>query len=290
MKLGLFSLPREITSYRQAVDFAKTCGIAAVEPYCDREFTLPDVDAAKRLADYAGEQGIGICCFSLAVNVAATDNTAEIERLKRYADVAAAMGSPFLHHTLLPGLKHDFVRLPFSQLLQRAVQSIRTIYDYAEQVGVKCVYEDQGYVFNGCERFERLIEAVDREIGVVADLGNILFVGEQPEVFVGRFAPFIDHVHVKDYLFQPGDSDQPDSHWLTTRDGDYLRDTIIGHGAINFEKIIRILLRAGYQGYYSLEYCGPEDAFKAIRTSADNLQRLYVRAGGTDTGSVDFRL
>lgn len=286
MKLGLFTLPGEITSYRQAVDFAKACDIAAIEPYCDREFARPDVDAARRLADYAGEQGIDICCFSMAVDVAAEDNTAEIERLKRYADVAAAMGSPFLHHTLLPGLTHDFARLPFSQLLQRAVQSIRTVYDYAEQVGVKCVYEDQGYVFNGCERFERLIEAVDREIGVVADLGNILFVGERPEVFVGRFAPWIDHVHIKDYLFQPGCSARPDEHWHTTRDGDYLRDTIIGHGTINFEKIFRILLRAGYQGYYSLEYCGPEDAIKAIRTSADNLRRFYSRACSPEAGDV----
>ena len=286
MKLGLFSLPGEITSYRQAVDFAKSCGITAIEPYCDREFALPDVEAAKRLADYAGEQGVAICCFSMAVDVAAEDNTAEIERLKRYADVAAAMGSPFLHHTLLPGLTHDFARLPFSQLLKRAVQSIRTIFDYAEQVGIKCVYEDQGYLFNGCERFERLIDAVDREIGVVADLGNILFVGEQPEVFVGRFAPWIDHVHVKDYLFQPGCSDRPDAHWLTTRDGDYLRDTIMGHGVINFEKIFRLLLRAGYKGYYSLEYSGPEDAFKAIQGSADNLRRLYDRAGGIVAGAV----
>ncbi|MDW7659084.1 MAG: hypothetical protein SCM11_18095, partial [Bacillota bacterium] len=90
-----------------------------------------------------------------------------------------------------------------------------------------------------------------------------------------------------DYLFQPGDSDSPDEHWLTTRDGDYLRDTIVGHGTINFEKIFRILLLAGYQGHYSLEYCGPEDAIEAIRTSADNLRRLYDRAGGTAEGSVD---
>lgn len=286
MKLGLFSLPGAITSYRQAVDYAKSCGIAAIEPYCDREFALPDLDAARRLADYAGEQGIAICCFSMAVNVAAEDNTAEIERLQKYADVAAALGSPFLHHTLLPGLTHDFARLPFSQLLKRAVQSIRTVFDYAEQVGVKCVYEDQGYVFNGSERFERLIDAVDREIGVVADLGNSLFVGEQSEVFVGRFAPWIDHVHVKDYLFQPGSSTCPDDHWFTTRDGDYLRDTIMGHGIVSFEKIFRILLRAGYKSYYSLEYSGPEDAVQAIRTSADNLRRLYARAGGTASGST----
>lgn len=278
MKLGLFSLPAELATYRVAVDFAKSCGIAAIEPYCDREFREPDVEAAKRLADYAGEQGIAVCCFSMMTHVAAEDNTAEIGRLKKYADVAAAMGSPYLHHTLLPGLNHNFPRLPFSAILQRVVRSIRDVYDYAEQAGVKCVYEDQGYVFNGCERFERLLEAVNRDIGVVADLGNILFVGEKPETFVGRFAPFIDHVHVKDYLFKHGQNEMPGACWLQTRDGNYLRDTIMGHGSINFEQVFRILRQAGYQGYYSLEYGGPEAAVNAIKMSADNLRRLYGRA------------
>ncbi len=89
MELGLFSLPAELATYRAAVDFAKSCGIAAIEPYCDREFREPDVEAAKRLADYAGEQGIAVCCFSMMTHVAAEDNTAEIGRLKKYADVAA---------------------------------------------------------------------------------------------------------------------------------------------------------------------------------------------------------
>lgn len=279
MKLGLFTLPAELATYREAVDFAKSSGIAAIEPYCDRDFHEPDVEAAKRLADYAGEKGVDICCFSMMANVAAEDNTAEIEWLKKYADVAAAMGSPYLHHTLLPGLKHNFPRLPFSALLERAVRSIREVSDYAEQVGVKCVYEDQGFVFNGCDRFERLLEAVDRDIGVVADLGNILFVGEKPEMFVGRFAPFIDHVHIKDYLFKSGLNEKPDDYWLETRDGDYLRDTIMGHGSIHFEQVFRILRQAGYQGYYSLEYCGPEAASNAVKVSAENLRRLYGRAG-----------
>ena len=278
MKLGLFTLPGATMTYAQAVDYAKSCGIAAIEPYCDREFNLPDVEAARRLADYAGKQGIAICCFSMAVNVAAADNAAEIERLKRYADVAAALGSPFLHHTLMPNLTHDFDRVPFSTFLSRAVQSVREVFDYAEQVGVKCVFEDQGFIFNGCERFDRFLDAVDREIGIVADLGNILFVGERPEAFVGRFAPYIDHVHVKDYIYQAGRGAKPDAYWLTTRDGDYLRDTIMGHGIVNFEQVFRILLQAGYQGMYSLEYCGPEEAFNAIRLSAENLRRLYERA------------
>ena len=86
-------------------------------------------------------------------------------------------------------------------------------------------------------------------------------------------------MHIKDYLFKSGLNEKPDDYWLETRDGDYLRDTIMGHGSINFEQVFRILRQAGYQGYYSLEYCGPEAASNAVKVSAENLRRLYGRAG-----------
>ncbi|MEA4890325.1 MAG: sugar phosphate isomerase/epimerase family protein [Clostridiaceae bacterium] len=278
MKLGLFSLPNPTMTYREAVDYALSMGMDAIEPYCDREFAEPDTDAAHRLAEYAAERNMKICCFSMAVNVAARDNAAEIERLKKYAEVAAALGSPFLHHTLLPDLTHRQERVPFSDLLKRAVRSVREVYDYAEQLGVKCVYEDQGYSFNGCERFERFLEAVDRNVGIVADLGNIYFVGENPAAFVGRFAPLIVHVHAKDYLFKAGSQGNPGARWSMTRDGDFLRDTIMGHGLVPFEQVFRILIRAGYQGTFSLEYNGVEDALPAISQSVENLRRLYENA------------
>jgi|LSQX01.1.fsa_nt_gb sugar phosphate isomerase/epimerase len=278
MKLGIFTLPPGIKSFFEAVDFAKEHGIGAIEPYNGLEFARPDLESARRLAEYAGQQGIDICCFSMEANVAGEDNRAEIKKLKEYAAVAAALGAPYFHHTILSGLSHKFPRLPFSKLLERAVSSVREIYDHAEQLGVKCAYEDQGFVFNGRQRFERFLEAVNRPVSVVADLGNIYFVGERIEDFVGCFAPFIDHVHVKDYLLLPGDQARPDKSWHLTRDGSYLRDCIMGHGTVPFEKVFRILGQAGYDGTYSLEYCGLEEPARAIKESVANLQLLYKRS------------
>ncbi len=278
MKLGLFTMPPGIKSFIEAVDFAKATGIGAIEPYNGLELASPDLEAARRLADYAGQEGIAICCFSMEAHVAAEDNSAALARLKKYAAVAATLGSPYLHHTILPGLNYNFPRLPFKELLKRAVSSVREVYDYAEQLGVKCAYEDQGFVFNGLDRFERFLEAVDRPVSIVADLGNIYFVGERIEDFIGCFAPWIDHVHVKDYLLRPGGQARPDQSWHLTRDGDYLRDCIMGHGVVPFEKVFYMLGQAGYQGTYSLEYCGLEDPVRAIQTSVANLQMLYQRS------------
>ena len=281
MELGIFGLPGNF-SFMEAIDYAVENHFDALEPYSSHEFAQPDeaaIEKAKRLKEYAAEKGVTISCFSMGINITTGDYRANIERLKGYARVAAAMGSPYLHHTLLPGLAHNRgTEEPFDTLLNRAVDGIREVYDYAESVGVKAIYEDQGYVFNGCERFERLLDRVDREIRVVADLGNILFVGESPVDFVGRFAPYIAHVHVKDYLYKPGTANYPGEEWYGTRNGDFLRGTIVGHGVIDFVTVCRILISAGYTGSYSLEFDGKEDPYMAARLSNRNFHRYYAQA------------
>ena len=257
MEFGIFGLPGSF-SFMEAIDYAVENHFDALEPYPSREFAQPDdaaIEKAKRLKEYAAEKGVRISCFSMGINITTGDYRASIERLKGYARVAAAMGSPYLHHTLLPGLDHNRkTEEPFGVLLNRAIDGIREVYDYAESVGVKTIYEDQGYVFNGCERFEQLLDRVDRDIKVVADLGNILFVGETPVDFVGRFAPYIAHVHVKDYLYKPG------------------------HGIIDFVTVCSILISAGSKGSFSLEFDGKEEPYMACRLSNRNFRRYYAQA------------
>ncbi len=283
MELGIFGLPSGTMTFMEAVDYAKEKGIDAIEPYPHAEFANPDdkaIEAAKVFAEYAKANGIKINCFSMGINITTGDKIAEnIERLKGYARVASAMGSPFLHHTLMPSLVATFDGAPkFDCILKKAVEGIREVYDYAESVGVKAVYEDQGYVFNGCERFDRLLNAVDRDIKVVADLGNIKFVGEDPVDFVGQFAPYVAHVHVKDYLYKSAKANYPGEEWYVTRNGDFLRGTIVGHGTIDFVSCCRTLIAAGYKGSFSLEYDGKEERFMAIEQSARNFRRYYAQA------------
>jgi len=279
MKLGIFSLPKNDMTFKQAVDYAKEKGLYSIEPFPAAEFKTPDVEAAKRLKEYADEKGIKICCFSMGVTIVGDGKREQIENLKKYAKVTAALGSPYLHHTILLSINHSYKAVPFKELLAEGVESIREVYDYAEQVGVKTVYEDQGYFFNGCERFEALLNEVNRDIGVNADLGNIYFVGEKAEDFVGRFAAFIKHVHIKDYLFKSGDKLFPGEEWYKTRSGDYLRGTIAGHGIVDFGKVFKILNSVNYNGCYCVEYDGIEDKELAMGLSLKNARRYYEMSG-----------
>ncbi len=128
----------------------------AIEPYCDREFREPDVEAPKRSADYAGEQA---SLFKLFFHDDSCGNGRCTAADRPVGGPCADVVKIWVHRILtIPyqlGLNHNFPRLPFSAILRWVVRSIRDVYDYAEQAGVKCVYEDQGYVFNGHERFER---------------------------------------------------------------------------------------------------------------------------------------
>ncbi len=285
MKLSIFSLPKDSMTFHEAVDFAKETGFGAIEPYPVAEFASagPEaIAAAERLAVYAKQNGIAIPCFSLCMNITVgPERKANIEKLKRYADLAAAMGAPYLHHTLLPSLDYrKDAAAPFRELLASAVSGIREVYDYAQTVGVRTIHEDQGFTFNGGDRFERLLDAVERDVAVVADLGNIMFVGEKPEDFVGRFANRIVHVHVKDYLKKSAAAAHPGEGWHNTRSGDYLRGTIVGHGVVDFVTCFRILIASGYEGWYSIEYDGIEEPVAAVRASARNTERYHGLAAG----------
>ena len=290
MKTGIFSLPDAKMTFHEAVDYAKKLGIEAIEPYPSRELANPNVEAAKRLTGYAQEQGIGICCFSMAADIVSGDRKAAVEKLKRYADVAAALGSPYLHHTLYPALGFAENGFTFKEALRYAVEGVREIYDYAEQLGVKCLYEDQGFYFNGVQRFDDFLGEVNRDVGVVADLGNILFAGEQPEAFVARFAPFVRHVHVKDYLRKDSRWPSPGEGWYIARDGGYLRGTVPGHGTVNFQRVFSILQAVGYDGFFSLEYDGMEDAFRANEMGLANVKRYYEMAKLDRQRHVDVHL
>lgn len=262
----------------ESVDLAVEQGFDAFEPYPMKG--LATIDDAKRLAEHAGKLGIPVSCFSMSSDLLSPDIASAVKQLKHYIDIAAVLRSPYFHHTLIPQLKPlRFGQADFERLLPLIVPAVRELCDYASERGVTCVYEDQGFVFNGVERFSRFWAELDRkDAGIVADLGNILFVDETPEQFVGRFSGEIVHVHVKDYLLKSGEAMNPGKGWYMTRSGNFLRDTVIGHGAISFTQVFRILRAIGYDGYFSTEYAAPEPAATWLPASVDAMKRSYEMA------------
>lgn len=254
-RLALYTQPYEgIKSYFEMIEIAKEHGLSKLEILNHLELTLPDVEFAKKLKKYAMENGITFPCVSVGIQLMVDDPTKEIEQLKKYAEIAAILGSPFLHHTIAFSWENpDEVYSHKEEYFEKGIKAVREVYDYAQSLGVRVITEDQGFIFNGKENFKRYIDQVDRNVGVVADFGNIQFVDEELETFIPLFADRIVHAHVKDYKFiKEGEYQDLEGGYLTLRHNK-ICDTDLGKGTVNIKQIINELNKIGYKGVIALE-------------------------------------
>ena len=243
-----------ISSYKEMVDYAVAHGISKLETLNILDLSTPDLDTAKALRAYADEKGVTIPCVSVGMNLVDDDRDARIEEMKRYADVAKILGSPYLHHTIALNFSEPKkIADNFPYYYTRGLEAVQEIFDYAATLGIRTIYEDQGFVFNGKETFTRFLQDVGRNVGVVADFGNIQFVDEQVEDFIPAFAERIVHVHAKDYIITPGNARAIEPGEYTSRGGNYLKGCLIGDGSVHTDAAFRALQAMGYQGCVALE-------------------------------------
>lgn len=249
-------------SYRATIDAAAEHGLATVEGLNSFEFATPDPAVAREMREYADSRGVSFACFSVFCNLVGEHADEEIAKVKAYADVAAILGAPYLHHTIVCEYSNPENVLPYSEeYFAQGIRAVREIYDYAAERGVKTIYEDQGYLFNGVRNFGRFLNEVERDVGVVADFGNITMAGENIVDFLKAFAPRVCHVHLKDVHMT---ADNPDGSGLKTLDDRYMHEVPLGTGDVPFGEAARLLREAGYHGYYALETFAADNTFAAV--------------------------
>jgi len=266
MKTGIFTPPAVMTNI-DALRQAAEAGYSAFEPFAAYELAMPDVSVAAAIRAEADRLGIVLPTLSVGIDVTADG---AVEKLKGYARCAREMGMKYLHHTIYPSLDPKAAALEFEPMLEKAVKAAREVFDYAADIGVTCIYENQGFIFNGLERYDAFIDCLDRPAGVVLDMGNIAFVGEEADAFAAKYASRIVHCHVKDYkkCAQPADND------FRLCDGSGLRLANIGEGDMKIAESAAILRNAGYEGWFMLE-CSPiSDGYAEQKINMDRLMKL----------------
>ena len=148
--------------------------------------------------------------------------------------------------------KADSIR---AELMEKGISFVREVYDYAEQKGVRAIYEDQGFVFNGVDGFGEFLNKVNRNVGVVADFGNIFQSGDCIEDFVKAFHDRFVHAHIKDVNV----SDVRNATAFPALGGKFVDYVSIGSGQIDIKGVIKLLDSYGYDGYYGIEYAVSSD-------------------------------
>lgn len=241
-----------------SVAYARELGFSAVEALpCG---ALSTEAQARELKTALDNEGLVMSCFSIGINLFGENAQQSEEKLYHIVDLAHILGAPYVHHTLAAGISTRKFGTPgFDEIFDEVVERAGRVSDYAAQAGIRTIYEDQGYFFNGADNFDRFLTALNREnTGVCADFGNSFYVGENPEHFIGRNTHRIYNVHFKDYLRKSGNEPDPGEGWHQSRDGDFLRETVVGHGIVNIVSCLRLLVQSGYDGYYASEFSGPE--------------------------------
>lgn len=256
---------------------AKELGFDAIEFV---EFDAPEgediSDYAKRLKDECKKVGIEPCNLCIGadfINGKNVPKEEEIKRIKKIIDAAYILGVKSMRHDCLYSLGEYKT---FYDAIPEIAKGIREVADYAKEKGIRCMVENHGYICQDALRVEKLYNEVNHDnFSLLLDMGNFLCVDENPVTSSSIIAPYAYMVHAKDFYFKKGTDSDPGEQFFATRGGNYLKGAILGHGDVPVKQILRILKKAEFKGYISLEYEGWEDVTEGIRIGYSNLKK-YV--------------
>ena len=244
-------------------EYTRKLGFRSVEILADTTLehmnAVKDVASAAELRRVLDMYELPMACYSIGADL--WKEAEDVDRLKHHLDLAAELGSPLFHHILIPWVR-TFPENPpaYEDALERVLERAIQVADYAAGLGITCIYEDQGFYFNGVKGFGGFWKQMKNycsNTGICCDMGNILFVNETAEDFLEQYAEDVKHVHLKDYLWKQT-AVSPGKYWYRTRNGSFIRDTMVGSGIVNVEAYMEKLQQVGYCGRYGLEATQPE--------------------------------
>ena len=238
---------------------------------------------AKRLKDACKHAGLAVSNYTFGADFltgSGGDLNAEIARVCKQLDLAAALGAVSVRHDATTGYAPAERKWRgFDEALPRIAEGCRRVTEYAQTMGIRTMVENHGYFCQDSVRMEKLVAAVAHEnFGLLGDMGNFLCVDENPTDAFGRLAPHIRYLHAKDFHVRSGSADDPGAGFFRSRGGNYLRGAIVGHGDVPVRQCLGILKRSGYDGFAAIEFEGLEDPLKALPIGLANLKRYWQEA------------
>lgn len=156
--------------------YAKKMGFSAVEflanMFSKENTPFHDMESAKEAGKVLESYHLPTACYSVYCDLW-SDPKIESLMLKQ-VEIAAALKSPYFHHTLLPWLVLPENAPEYERAVAEVVERAGKIADYAKDFGITCIYEDQGLYVNGIDGFrlfwKQMKERSDN-VGICGDLG-----------------------------------------------------------------------------------------------------------------------
>lgn len=227
-------------------------GIEMYEPY----LTSWDEDYLARLSDAVHKAGLEISMFTSYANFSSPDpaiRAEQVSNVKRAADTALAFRTNIVRMTAgswIEGISRDGI-------LSNIASGLRECLNYAESLDVVLALEDHPEVGTRIADFVRILELVDdNRLKVNLDTSNPMVSGDNAVQLAELVNDRTVHVHASD------------------RDKD-LKHTVEGEGVVDFPGIFRILKRAGFDGWISLE-SGGNKGKEGIRQGMEYVKRTWA--------------
>jgi sugar phosphate isomerase/epimerase len=190
----------------------------------------------RKMSDDAGLIALCITTYTSFVSPLAEERKSNVDELRRYSDFAAEIGAPYVRAFL--GELPANTKIT-DEIYENISGCLNIASTYAGTVGVKIAVEPH----DNFTRSSAVSPLFDRnrsssELRVIWDLGNTFAVGEELEEGINLLKDRLAYVQVKDGKIGK-------SGWQLCS---------VGHGDVPLARAFELLLNAGYDGAFSVEW------------------------------------
>ena len=213
----------------------------------------------RHLVELQGKTIPMLCCSPDFTHPDKAFRIEEIQKQKRWINMAAALGSSYCR--VLSGQRRPDISVEDG--LQYAVECIKACLSYAQDLGIILIlenhYKDDFWEYpelaQKMDVFCQLAERIRHpNFGINYDPSNVYLAGENPIELLKRVAPRVVTMHASDrYLISGNMEDLKREEAGTLGYVKRLRHGEIGKGLNDFDAIFSELSRVGFDGWISIE-------------------------------------
>jgi len=238
---------------------------------------------AEALSELVEDLGGFIACYTLDSNFGVPDESARqacVDQCKRELGVAKILGTDLVRLdpcTSLP--EGEFDKVGSDGLLKRITDSMVHVVDRAAEMDITIGIENHGRLVGRSAQVAQMVKLIDRpNFGVNIDFTNFSAVfGEDHHEATEAVAADVVHAHAKDYDYR--DSDPGEDGWNAMTEGIWVRAAAVGEGDADYNRLLRIIAEAGFDGTVCVETPGPADPKDGVAKGAANLKRIMGELG-----------
>ena len=231
-----------------------------IENVTGENWKVASVADAKEMRKKLDDNGLSVSCYSALAKLDGDNGEKNVDNLFRHIEFAAIVGSPFVHHTLVPGYDPKEMILSREEMLEGIASRAAAVAKRCNEYGIVCLYEPQGLYFNAVEGVHAIIDEMRArgcEVGVCGDTGNSIYVDCMPTDIFSAFKNDIKHVHIKDYRYG-----LDEVGIATSFGGKIIANADFGNG--NVGAFDSLDLVPDYDSVISFEFAAPDEEVKRV--------------------------